>query len=299
MTCEATVVDADGEAPTVGYAWSTGTEGPTYTATDADLAAGSVYCVATATDLDGGSASDTVFAAVSNTTPTIDSISIAPEDPEVGDSVTCDVTARDADGDELTTTVVWADGSTADRFIVPDGTGVGSEIGCQATVTDEHGSSVTASAVGSVANSAPSVEVGRIATATDFSVGQIAECVATRIRDPNGDELTISFEWKEEGGLRVLGDSRTLRIPPELRVGTTVNCTVTATDTYDATASDSASFVVTAAAEDDDDVTEASEEAPEEFTLLDVNTSSPTYGTAVNPRDYLGQVSAYYFGHAT
>ncbi len=36
-----------------------------------------------------------------------------------------------------------------------------------------------------------------------------------------------------------------------------------------------------------------------EFALPDVNTTSATYGEIVSPRDYLGQVSAWYFGHAT
>ena len=36
-----------------------------------------------------------------------------------------------------------------------------------------------------------------------------------------------------------------------------------------------------------------------DFTLLDVNPGSPRFGQAVSPRDYLGQVSAWYFGHAT
>lgn len=40
------------------------------------------------------------------------------------------------------------------------------------------------------------------------------------------------------------------------------------------------------------------ETAPD-FALEDVNTGSPTASQAVSPRDFLGKVSAYYFGHAT
>lgn len=35
-----------------------------------------------------------------------------------------------------------------------------------------------------------------------------------------------------------------------------------------------------------------------DFTLADVNPASPTYDQQVSPRDYLGKVSAWYFGHA-
>lgn len=36
-----------------------------------------------------------------------------------------------------------------------------------------------------------------------------------------------------------------------------------------------------------------------DFSLQDVNESSPTFGQVVSPRDYLEQVSGWYFGRAT
>ena len=36
-----------------------------------------------------------------------------------------------------------------------------------------------------------------------------------------------------------------------------------------------------------------------DFSLLDTNPTSETYDQLVSPRDYLGQVSAWYFGHST
>ncbi len=36
-----------------------------------------------------------------------------------------------------------------------------------------------------------------------------------------------------------------------------------------------------------------------DFQLTDVNSTSSTYNQAVSPRDYLQQVSGWYFGHAT
>ncbi len=36
-----------------------------------------------------------------------------------------------------------------------------------------------------------------------------------------------------------------------------------------------------------------------DFALTDENPASSTYQDSVSPRDYLGQVSAWYFGHAT
>lgn len=40
-------------------------------------------------------------------------------------------------------------------------------------------------------------------------------------------------------------------------------------------------------------------QAAPDFSLTDVNPNSPRNGQAVSPRDYLQQVSAWYFGHAT
>ena len=36
-----------------------------------------------------------------------------------------------------------------------------------------------------------------------------------------------------------------------------------------------------------------------DFELLDVNPNSSSYRTSVSPRDHLGHVSVWYFGHAT
>ena len=36
-----------------------------------------------------------------------------------------------------------------------------------------------------------------------------------------------------------------------------------------------------------------------DFSLLDTNVNSATYNRPVSPRDYLGQLSVWYFGHAS
>ena len=42
-----------------------------------------------------------------------------------------------------------------------------------------------------------------------------------------------------------------------------------------------------------------SKEALSNFSVVDVNPGSARYQEAVSPRDYLGQISAWYFGHST
>lgn len=42
------------------------------------------------------------------------------------------------------------------------------------------------------------------------------------------------------------------------------------------------------------------EDAPmADFSLVDVNPNSATYNQSISPRQYLGKMSAWYFGHAT
>ena len=36
-----------------------------------------------------------------------------------------------------------------------------------------------------------------------------------------------------------------------------------------------------------------------DFSLVDLNSTSPTYNQQVSPRDFLDQTSLWYFGHAT
>jgi hypothetical protein len=44
---------------------------------------------------------------------------------------------------------------------------------------------------------------------------------------------------------------------------------------------------------------EASDAPMPDFDLVDVNSTSASHGQTVSPRDHLGEVSAWYFGHAT
>lgn len=48
-----------------------------------------------------------------------------------------------------------------------------------------------------------------------------------------------------------------------------------------------------------DSVNDPSDQAMPEFAIPDVNPASARYNNDVSPRDYLGQISAWYFGHAT
>ena len=50
---------------------------------------------------------------------------------------------------------------------------------------------------------------------------------------------------------------------------------------------------------DGDDSPALSDQALPDFSLPDVNANSARHRELISPRDYLGQVSAWYFGHST
>lgn len=58
-------------------------------------------------------------------------------------------------------------------------------------------------------------------------------------------------------------------------------------------------FVVVLAACGEDDPTVPTGIVVADFSLLDVNPNSPSLGDSISPRGSLGQISAWYFGHAT
>ncbi len=57
--------------------------------------------------------------------------------------------------------------------------------------------------------------------------------------------------------------------------------------------------VALAACGSDSGPTESDGKLMPDFTLLDVNPSSASFDAGVSPRDFLGDVSAWYFGHST
>jgi hypothetical protein len=56
--------------------------------------------------------------------------------------------------------------------------------------------------------------------------------------------------------------------------------------------------LVAGGCKDDNNVSPLTGLAPD-FALKDLNPNSATHDSTISPRDYLGNVSAWYFGHAT
>ena len=95
--------------------------------------------------------------------------------------------------------------------------------------------------------------------------------------------------------------------PLELRLALTGSNVQVADDSIEIIAADVAgdspslasSHLATSDSRPPSHVAYSHQEAMPDFNLIDFNPTSSTYDQPVSPRDYFGEVSAWYFGHAT
>ena len=238
LTCTATATDLDPEdSPALTYAWHDGSTGPSYTVTMADAVDSTLTCTATADDADGGVTTGTATATVTNTAPTVDTVTVTPATGQVGDVLTCAATASDADGTTPDITYAWSDGSTGTSYTITTDDAVDSIITCTATATDAYGETGVGTATATVTNTAPTIDTVTVTPATG-QVGDVLTCEATA-SDADGTTPDITYAWSDGS----TGTSYT--ITADDAVDSTITCTATATDAYDATDVGTATATVT------------------------------------------------------
>jgi hypothetical protein len=208
LDCSTSISDADGDSYTTAYSWKV--NGADIGNSTNTLVSGSFSkgdTIACAVDADDGDYSSGIVASadliISNTKPTLSSVSLAPVAPSTDDDITCNATAADADGDAVSFTYEW----TIDGVIVAE-TGnslssadfaKGQTITCKVTPNDgdEDGSwAITAGKT--VVNSAP--ELTSIAiNPTSANAGEDLSCNVTGI-DADGDTVNYTYSWTKNGG---------------------------------------------------------------------------------------------------
>ena len=181
LSCLYTTSDADDSPtePTVTHEWfdstgaSLGTSNPLQLDGTMGVAGDAISCVATAIDLSGGTASDTVVHTITNTSPVVDSIAINPPVIDaLTSSVGCEVTSSDADGDVITHSFAWfVDGAlqTETSNVFLESWVVGTEITCQATPNDGKSDGDIASYTVTVSNTAPVVDSVLLSPSTAYT----------------------------------------------------------------------------------------------------------------------------------
>jgi formylglycine-generating enzyme required for sulfatase activity len=248
LTCVGTASDADGDTPTMSYAWSTGSAGATLTLTEANNPGDTLTCAATATDDEGATATGSASATVSNTPPSLGIVTVRPATAYNDDVLTCSSTATDADGGAPSLGYVWTNTSTGVSLGSGDTitlsstiAGSGESIACVITATDADGGADTQTGSLTLGNRAP-VALAALSPASPTRASTLT-CSGSAT-DADADSAVLSFRWTVDGSAVAetsATDSQST-LSGAFSAGQTVECTVTAYD--GSTGSDTASVTI-------------------------------------------------------
>ena len=221
LTCSGVANDPDGGTPTFSFVWShNGTDVGTgntlaldttnYAPTD------SITCTATASDVHGGSDSDTETVTVKNKcAPTVTRVTLSKTAGVLtGDTLSCSATATDADGETPTLSYVWrrarggsvGDVSTGDTVTLNTATWQpGDTVICKAKATDAYSGSNTSNASVSIGNRLPNITDVAITPNTNVTTTTKLTCVGTGSDPDNSGALTWSYTWRNQTTATILG----------------------------------------------------------------------------------------------
>jgi hypothetical protein len=247
VTCAATASDPD-ETPTITYAWSLGgvpvATGPTYTlGRNGEVRGDTVVCAATARDGDGATDVGTASVTLTNTPPTLTSLSLAPLAPLAGDEVVCTALgAADLDGDPVSVSYAWTrNGRAAGSGATYAGElQSGDSLSCTATPSDGVANGTALSASVSVGNTAPEL-FGPVVTPASGPVGTVLTCAASA-SDVDGSNPVVTYRWTNAGVPVSTGATYTLAVTDD--PGDVLTCTATADDGEGGLAAHTASATV-------------------------------------------------------
>ena len=209
LTCTpGTTTDPDGTSVfTYTYGWTVDgsglTEtGSTLTGDHFDKGQG-VACEVTPHDgTESGAAVGSNTVTIGNTAPTVSDVSISPENPTSADDLTCAYTDDDVDGDTLTASISWDDGTR----IIGTGTTLtaggdhsdGETITCTVSVSDGTASDGGSASV-TVTNSPPILSSVSIVSTGDYVEGETLTCTPGSVTDFDGDTPTYAYAWSVSG----------------------------------------------------------------------------------------------------
>jgi len=240
-----------------------------------------------------------------NSAPTVDSVVLSPVPTRVGDTVTCVYSGYEDADDDLDQSVSWwfvNDVAAGAGQILTGGFTGGDELRCDLIPFDGELSGAPVSKTLVVTNTLPAApSVSLSSAAPQAGVDALICIVDASQADPDGDDVDVEILWWRDGSLLTdngasMGVTTTTfeldTVPASLLIaGEQWTCSVTARDAEGSSSAGSASATVVEP--------EPVSEMVEDFALLDTNATSARFGEEVSPRDYLGGVSAWYFGHAT
>ena len=246
INCSGVAQDTDGALPTLTYSWenqSTGTtigSAPsislnTVITSPTDI----ISCTITATDVDGEKETSTALIALENSAPSIDLISITPNNPHSSAQLTCQVNWSDADGEALSPSYVWSNlntgvqlGTTASITLAPTLVQPEDTLSCSVFLSDNYGASVSDSTTVDIINTAPEISLVTInSNTTPIHNDSELECIITA-SDPDNQSLTEIISWQNTTQGTTIGTGSVLTLDSSIASSSdTIACEALVIDT--------------------------------------------------------------------
>ena len=256
LTCTGSATDADGDTITENYQWTNETtgiplgSGASITLSPLSVSPGdSVSCTYTTSDGSDISSQEQVIGII-NSEPTIDSLSLVPSTPYLGDTINCMGSVTDTDMETITEVYLWENQTTGatlstSSMLLLDTTHASPNetIACSLTVTDSSGGTATSTSTATVGNLPPSIDTLTF-DVSSVAIGDTISCLSSE-SDPEGDLPSMTYTWKNETNGTQIGTGASLTLSSSMATGfDEISCTATATDSYGASDTESISIMV-------------------------------------------------------
>ena len=255
LTCSVTASDADGETLTTSYTWSNDTTGQTLgsnstlqlnpsTSSTNDI----IKCSVSVADADTA-VSSFALTTISNNAPLISSINILGT-PEVGEILSCAVSASDADGDSLTTTYSWTingqvQGTNATITLNSAWSSPSDTVECSATVSDPSGDSDSSSSFVQIQNQAPVLSALSITADSGTAYNDSVLTCTITASDDSIQAPTETISWQNQTQGMAIGSGSSLTLDSSLAApNDEIICDAIITDSFGASDSASSSIDV-------------------------------------------------------
>ena len=256
LTCTGSASDPDGDTLTASYSWTNQTTGSvlgssmSITLSPLSVSPGDTVSCAYSVDDGSVSANQVAMVGIVNSDPVIDSVNIVPSTPYLGDTLNCIGVVSDGDLETITESYVWENQSTG--VILSTGMSLDltstvasptDTIACTITGTDPSGGSAVATTTTTVGNLPPTIDSLSFSQSS-LAMGETITCLSSE-SDPEGDIPTVTYSWTNDTQGVTIGGSASLTLSPSMATGLDeISCTVTATDNYGDSDTESISLFV-------------------------------------------------------
>lgn len=247
LSCSVSAVDLDGESLSSSFEWfhsgiivGTGAE---LQLDNTMVSPGTnIECSVLVEDVAGATAQDSGTTTIQNSNPTLSAVILAPAEPSLNDTLTCQSAVADIDVGSPSLGFAFLNQTTGQSYsastsssasatLVLSATNAVYEdiIVCEVTASDIDGGSATDYSSVTIVNTSPEfTQEAEITPNTGVQNGSDLECLATAT-DPDDGVASLSYIWQAQGVQVSIGSSWTVD-QVDAVVGDSITCTAIAID---------------------------------------------------------------------